>query len=113
MIRFHSLLGKKCLCPLFMASATPRERVNPWGQVLQASNSPPDASASIIQVQSSNVYDTLAYEVQGMLPAARAVFTLPRRRRTVLRFRIQRAVGPGRSGRCRSEMKNTLACQRQ
>ena len=74
MIRFHSLLGKKCLCPLFMASATPRERVNPWGQVLQASNSPPDASASIIQVQSSNVYDTLAYEVQGMLPAQYLLF---------------------------------------
>ena len=74
MIRLHSLLGKKCLCPLFMASATPRERVNPWGQVLQAFKSPPDASASIIRVQSSNVYDTLAYEVQGMLLAQYLLF---------------------------------------
>ena len=38
MIRFHNLLSKKYLCPLFVASSTtPRERVNPWVQALQAS----------------------------------------------------------------------------
>jgi hypothetical protein len=74
MIRFYNLLDKRYHCPLFVASATTRERVNPWGEVLRASKSPPDAEVSIIRVQFPDDYETLAYEVQGMMSAQSLLF---------------------------------------
>ena len=66
-------IWQKVSSSLFFCGS-PRERVNPWGQVLQASKWPLDAPVSIIRVQSPDVYDTLAYEVQGALSAQSLIF---------------------------------------